>query len=85
MLKQSVNSTIVQTAGKAVSILITLVTVRLVVKHLGTTGYGNFILITSIFLLFDAVADLGTRMIGAREAAKTENESEKKPYFKPNI
>lgn len=74
MLKRPVVTTLWQIAGKMVTVVISLVTVRWLTKSLGVAGYGNFTLITSSFLLFDAIADLGTRMVGVRELSQKENE-----------
>ena len=81
MLRKSVQSTGVQLIGKVITTLISLVTIRLLTGKLGVTGYGNFTLMTSVFLLFDAMADLGTRVIGVREMAQAKNEEEVKKIW----
>ncbi|MCL4384526.1 polysaccharide biosynthesis C-terminal domain-containing protein [Patescibacteria group bacterium] len=78
MLRKTIQSTGVQIAGKAVTTLISLETIRLLTGTLGVKGYGNFTLITSIFLLFDAAADLGTRVIGVREMVQAGKEKQQK-------
>jgi O-antigen/teichoic acid export membrane protein len=70
MLGKSIWNTIVQTFGKIIMILISLVTTALLTKRLGANIYGGFVLTTSVFLLLDALADFGSRAIGVREASK---------------
>lgn len=81
MLKKTVRSTGVQILGKILSIFISLFTIRLLTGKLGIEGFGNFTLMSSIFLLFDAAADLGTRMIGVREMVQAKESDVKKIWF----
>ncbi len=78
MIKGVIRNTAVQTLGKVVMVLVSLVTTGILTRRLGVNGYGAFTLTTSIFLLIDSLADMGTRMIGVREAAKCENWKSKK-------
>lgn len=54
-----------------------LVISAILIRKLGAEVYGQFILISSVMVLFDSLADFGTRIIGVREMAK-EKEIEKK-------
>jgi len=76
MLGKSIWNTIVQTLGKVIMILISLVTTALLTKRLGANIYGGFVLTTSVFLLLDALADFGSRAIGVREASKNPEKAE---------
>ena len=76
MLGKSIWNTIVQTFGKIIMILISLVTTALLTKRLGANIYGGFVLTTSVFLLLDALADFGSRAIGVREASKNPEKAE---------
>ncbi|MBU4265210.1 flippase [Patescibacteria group bacterium] len=67
-----IKNTGVQIIGKVLTIAISLVVTGLLIRRLGGEQYGNFTLIVSILLLIDAMADLGTRMIGVREASRGE-------------
>jgi len=67
-----IKDTGLQIGGKIISISIALVTTAVLTRKLGSQTYGNFSLIGSILLLVDAIADLGTRTIGVREASKKE-------------
>ncbi|MDD4937911.1 MAG: flippase [Candidatus Shapirobacteria bacterium] len=70
MMKKPILNTLVQVGGKAVTVLLSLVTTGILTRRLGVSVYGNYMLITSIFLLFDSLADFGTKVIGVREASK---------------
>mgnify|MGYP002357213482 CR=1 FL=1 len=76
MLGKSIWNTIVQTLGKIIMILISLMTTALLTKRLGANIYGGFVLTTSVFLLLDALADFGSRAIGVREASKNPEKAE---------
>jgi len=63
----------VQILGKMGSVGISLITTGILTRKLGVTGYGNFILIGSLFVLLDSLADFGTKTIGVREVSKDED------------
>jgi len=50
-----------------------LVTTSLLIRNLGESQYGLFSLIGSSFLVIDALADMGTKIIGVREISKSKN------------
>lgn len=64
---QTIRLTGVQVLAKAMTVGMGLIAVRWLTRSLGVEGYGNLVLMTSVFLLFDAAADFGTRLIGVRE------------------
>ena len=74
---KSIKDTGIQIVGKAVTVLISLVTTAILTRKLGLVNYGNFTLITSILLLVDAIADLGTRIIGVREISASSQNKKK--------
>lgn len=74
MLKKIAWNTLVQILGKGVAVVISLLTTGLLTRKLGTTIYGQYILITSLSVFFNTLADFGTSIIGVREAAKEESE-----------
>ncbi|MFA6007290.1 MAG: oligosaccharide flippase family protein [Candidatus Shapirobacteria bacterium] len=74
MLKKIAWNTVVQLIGKALAVVVSLITTGILTRKLGAVVYGQYILITSISIFFDALADFGTSIIGVREAAKEENE-----------
>ncbi|MFA5828493.1 MAG: oligosaccharide flippase family protein [Candidatus Shapirobacteria bacterium] len=78
MMKKPIVNTVVQVLGKVVMIGVSLLTTGLLTRGLGVEGYGNYILITSVFVLIDSLADFGTRIIGIKEAAGAESENEKR-------
>jgi len=81
MLKKPIINTLVQVAGKAVMVLLSLVTTGILTRKLGVIVYGNYMLITSVFLLFDSLADFGSKVIGVREAAQKNGEERKNIYI----
>lgn len=80
MLKKPIWNTIFQVGGKIITVLLALVTTGILTRNLGATIYGNYLLITSVFLLFDSLADFGGRAIGVREAARVEGRERKEIY-----
>lgn len=70
MLRKSLENTAVQIVGKAVMVIISLVTTGVLTRKLGATGYGGFVLISSLFVFLDSLADFGTKTIGVREVSK---------------
>ena len=77
MLKTPLLNTLVQILGKVVMVGISLLTTGLLTRNLGVKVYGDFILITSLLIFFDTLADFGSKIIGVREAAKELWEKEK--------
>jgi len=77
MFKRLAMNTVVQVLGKAITVLVSLVTTGILTRKLGSLVYGQYILITSLSLLFDSLADFGTSIIGVREAAKKSEEKER--------
>lgn len=73
MLKTPLLNTLVQILGKMVMVAISLVTTGLLTRGLGIEVFGDFILITSLMVFFDTLADFGSKIIGVREAAKITN------------
>lgn len=71
-------NTLVQILGKLIMLLISLVTTGMLTRGLGVKIYGDFILLTSMLILFDGLADMGTRIIGVREASRQESLVEKR-------
>jgi len=67
----------VQILGKVLSVLVSLITTGILTRKLGVAVYGQYILIISLSIFFDALADFGTSIIGVREASKVESEAER--------
>jgi O-antigen/teichoic acid export membrane protein len=80
MLKKPILNTLVQILGKGVTVLLSLVTTAILTRKMGTEVYGNYMLITSIWLLLDSAADFGTKVMGVREASKGKEDERKKTY-----
>ena len=74
MLKKPIINTLVQILGKALSVEISLITTGILTRKLGLNGYGSFVLISSLFVFLDSLADFGTKTIGVREVSKEGDE-----------
>lgn len=70
-------NTLAQILGRVGVILATIVTTAILTRFLGISGFGNYVFITSLILLFTAISDWGTGMISVREASKEKEEEEK--------
>lgn len=77
MLKRIALNTGVQILGKVLSVVVSLITTGILTRKLGVTVYGQYILIVSLSIFFDALADFGTSIIGVREASKVDSETER--------
>ncbi len=75
MIKQTLFDTGVQTFGKIVTALLGLLGVKILVLKLGLSEYGIFTVLSSAYLIFDVLADFGTKMIGVREMAVSKDRS----------
>jgi len=80
MLKKPIINTLVQVGGKIVTIFLSLVTTAILTRKLGPEIYGNFLLITSVWLLFDSAADFGSKVIGVKEASAKEKNQRNEVY-----
>jgi O-antigen/teichoic acid export membrane protein len=69
MLRKSLQNTAVQILGKGVMVLIGLVTTGILTRKLGVVTYGEYVLISSLFVFLDSLADFGTKTIGVREVS----------------
>jgi len=59
------------------TVVLSLVSIRLITGYLGKEGFGDYATILAFFAFFSAIADLGIGQITAREISKRDaNESE---------
>lgn len=70
-------NTFSQLASRGLVILASLVTTALLTRLLGSSGYGDYIFITSFILIFVSLSDLGLTIIGVREASLNKGETGK--------
>lgn len=63
-------NTVVQIATKAVTVTFGLLVTVLLTSYLGREGFGDYMYVIALAVIFGAFADWGTATIGAREAAK---------------
>jgi O-antigen/teichoic acid export membrane protein len=67
-------NTLVQVFSKATTVIFGLLTTILLTGYLGREGFGDYMFVITLVILFGAFADWGTMTIGVREAAKYKNE-----------
>lgn len=67
-------NTIIQIVSKIITVIFGLLTVSLLTGYLGKEGYGDYMYIITLAVLFGAFADWGTATIGVREASKEKKE-----------
>lgn len=70
-------NTVVQIATKAITVIFGLLVTILLTNYLGPEGFGNYMYVIAVSVIFGAFADWGTQTIGAREAAKEKKEPER--------
>jgi len=63
-------NTLIQVFSKAVTSFFTLLTTLLLTGLLGRDGFGDYTVVITILILFGALSDWGTTIIGVREVAK---------------
>ena len=76
MLKIPLLNTLVQVLGKMVTVLISLVVTGVLTRKLGSEVYGQYILITSAFILLDSLADFGTKIMAVKMASEDKKRRE---------
>lgn len=74
-------NTFAQIGSKFFSILLSLLTVSLLTRHLGTEGYGNFVLVFTYLSFFAVLSDVGFNQIIVREFSSKKNSAVAKASF----
>lgn len=69
MIRKSIENTAWQVLSKGLTSVLALVTTGLLTRGLESNAYGGFILINSMFVFLDSLADFGIKTIGLRELA----------------
>lgn len=67
MIKETAFNTIVQVLAKLIAAAVSFLVIKHLVAGLGLDQYGIFTLLGSAYLLFDVLADFGTKTIAVRE------------------
>ncbi len=67
-------NTIVQIAAKSITVIFGLLVTILLTGYLGRAGFGDYMYVIALVVIFGAFADWGTATIGVREAAKEKKE-----------
>ncbi len=60
-------NTSIQIIGKVLSVLLSVLTVGLITRYLGVSGYGNFTLVFAYMSFFAVIADFGLQLAMVRE------------------
>lgn len=63
-------NTLAQYLGKFLSLLASVVVTSILTKKLGVEGYGQYVYVFSIIMLFTSFADWGSTFVATREASK---------------
>ena len=63
-------NTFIQIASKIITVGFALLTTILLIGYLGKEGYGDYIYIITLAIIFGSLADWGTATIGVREVAR---------------
>ncbi len=63
-------NTLVQALSKVATVVFGLLTTILLTGYLGREGYGDYMYVITLVIMFGALSDWGTAIIGVREASK---------------
>jgi O-antigen/teichoic acid export membrane protein len=63
-------NTFIQIASKVITVSFTILTTILLTGYLGKEGYGDYMYVITLAILFGSLADWGTATIGVREVSK---------------
>lgn len=65
-------NTMIQIITKTITMVFGFLTMVILTRYLGVGGYGNYMYVLTLVVLFGGFADWGTATIGVREAARNE-------------
>ncbi len=71
-VKRIFYSTIVQSAGKIISAIVGIMTIAIMSRHLGKTGFGEYTTIVSFMGFFSVLADLGLYLVMTKRISRTD-------------
>ncbi len=74
MLKKIILNSGIQILGRGVSLVFSILLTSILTRQLGISGYGNYILITTLINLLITTSNWGSQIIGVRELSRTENQ-----------
>lgn len=75
MLKKIIYNASAQGLGKSISLLISILATALLTRNLGSSSYGQYVLIISFVNLLVAFGNWGTQIIGVRELSRTKKKA----------
>lgn len=70
ILRKIIVNTFTQFGSKGISVLLSLLSVSLMTRYLGTDGYGNFTLVFTYLSFFSLIADIGFNTTLVREFSR---------------
>lgn len=69
LILQIIGNTLVQAVGKIISAILSFLSIALLTRYLGISGYGNYTLVFSYLAFFTLIADFGLQAIAVKELA----------------
>lgn len=72
-----ISNTLFQSFGKIASFVLSFISIVLLTRYLGTSGYGNYTLVFSYLAFFSLIADFGLQFIAVKEIAGAKKQIEK--------
>lgn len=75
MLKNIILNSGVQILGRGISLIFSVLLTSILTRRLGISGYGNYVLITTLINLLITTANWGTQIIGVRELSRSKDQS----------
>lgn len=70
-------NTIIQSIGKFIAAGLSFISIALLTRYLGASGYGNFTLVFSYLAFFSLISDFGLQLVTVKELASTKGKIEK--------
>ena len=77
LVRKVAHNTLIQFVGKAIGMVLALVTVGLMLRYLGQTGFGQYATIIAYLSIFAIMADLGLYLVVTREIARKRVDQDK--------
>lgn len=68
-------NTVSQAAGRILIVLTSLLLTAILTRSFGASGYGNYIFLSSVILIFVGLSDLGTTTIGVKTSVQDKERS----------
>ncbi len=70
LVRRVAHNTLIQFVGKAIGMVLALITVGIMLRYLGQTGFGEYTTIIAYLSIFSIMADLGLYLVVTREISR---------------